>query len=183
MIERIWIAKRNRKCLHAKISKLGKDNLKLEEKDRPLLVTSKSQEIRSAWIFKDHPILARRVDIVVINKKKLVSWLILSFLLNTVKIKENKNTNTCTLSESWKFEGHAGNGHINYRRILRTVHEGPKKKLSQVDIRGRIEIILTTAPLKSIRIVKRVMVTLSVLLNWHQMRLVWKPTVSKKINK
>ena len=123
----------------------------------------------------DHLISARRPDLMILNKKKknlLNSGLNrpANHWVNWRKAKRKMNTQT--LLENWKK---SWNMKVTVRPIvigpLDTVNKGLVQGLEDMEIRGRVDTIQTTALLSSARILKRVLVTWRNLLS---LRLQWK---------
>ena len=118
------------------------------------------------WDFEiqtDHLIPARRPDLVLINKKKRTCHIV-DFAVpadHRVKLKEIEKKDKCLdlakeLKKLWNMM-------VKFVPIvigaLGTVPKGLEKNLSELEIKGRIETIQTTALLKSARIIIRVLET------------------------
>ena len=120
------------------------------------------------WDFEiktDHPIPARRPDLVLINKKKKKekrTCQLVDFPANhRVKMKENEKMDKYLdlareLKKLWNMK-------VNVIPIvvgaLEIVPNSLEKRLENLEIRGRIETIQTTALLQSTRILRRVLET------------------------
>ena len=116
------------------------------------------------WDFEiqtDHLITARRPDLVLINKKKRTCHIV-DFAVpadHRVKLKEiEKKDKYLDLARELKK---LWNMRVKVVPIvigaLGTVPKGLEKSLSELEIKGRIETIQTTALLKSARIIRRVL--------------------------
>ena len=132
----------------------------------------------------EHLISARRPDLVIFNKKKRTHRIV-DFDVpadHRVELKESENRNKYqTLPEKWKK---LWNIKVTMMPIVigahGTVTKGLVRKLEDLEIRGRVETIQTTALLRSARIPRGVLQTwgdlLSLKFKWknHQLTLVWK---------
>ena len=118
------------------------------------------------WDFEiqtDHLITARRPDLVLINKKKRTCHIV-DFAVpadHRVKLKEIEKKDkyldlTRELKKLWNMRVKVVPIVIG---ALGTVPKGLEKSLSELEIKGRIETIQTTALLKSARIIRRVLET------------------------
>ena len=111
----------------------------------------------------DHLIPARRPDLVLINKKKRTCHIVDFAILTDprVKLKEIEKKDkyldlTRELKKLWNIRGKVVPIVIG---ALGMVPKCLEKNLSELEIKGRIETIQTTALLKSARIIRRVLET------------------------
>ena len=106
----------------------------------------------------DHLISARWPDLELINKKKR-TYCIVNFDVpedRRVKIKESEKIDEY-LDLAWELKKQWNMGMTVIPIVvvaLGTVQKGVEKRLQEIEIRGRIKTIQTTAVLKSARIVK-----------------------------
>ena len=140
---------------------------------KPESLLGKTHQI--LWNFEiqtDHQIPARRPDLVSINKKKITCHLV-HFCRSSKPLTENKRKRN---NEQILVSGHRAEKAMEHECDVDTncnwCHwNALEKTLGELEIRGRIEIIHTTAQLKSARILWRGLESWGDLLS---LRLKWK---------
>ena len=134
------------------------------------------------WDFDIHLILARRPDLILINKKRACKIVDFAVLIELgVKLKLKRKINTSNLLGNWKK---MWNMKVMFIPIiigvLGTVIKGFKKGPKDLEIKGRVKTIQTTALLRSASILTRGLENLRKLLvtqtpgKDHQLTLMWK---------
>ena len=111
----------------------------------------------------DHPIQVRRPDLVIINKKKKKKKRFFYSSRPQVKIKESEKTDIYSDLARKLNKQKLRNMHVMGIAILvgvlGTFPKGLERGLQQMEIRGRIKTIQTTALLRSARILRQVLAT------------------------
>ena len=113
---------------------------------------------RLLWDFRiqtDHLILACQLDLIIINKKKRTCQIVNFAVLAEHRVKLKREISTSTLPKNWKN----WNMKVTVMPIridaLGTVTRGLIKGLEDLEIRGWVETIQTTALFRLVRILRR----------------------------
>ena len=134
-------------------------------------------------IHTDYLISTRRIDLIIINKKKNAKLSTLLFRLTTEWSWKNgkRRINTSTLQENWKKKKKLWNMKMTIIPIVigdfGTVTKGLLKGLEDLEVGGRVETIQATTLLRTARILRRVLETwghlLSLKLQWNTISWRW----------
>ena len=110
-----------------------------------------------------HPIPDKKLDLMLINKKKITRHQV-DFSLSAdhrvkmkKKQKDRKDPESCQRAEYG--EEHKGNGNINFNWCAQNSPQVYRKETGELEIRAKIATIQITAQLKSARIIWRVLET------------------------